>query len=83
MSVAQLCPSLWTAARQAPLSVEFSRKEYWSGLPCPSPGDLLNPGIKPRSPAFKVESLPFEIPEKVNFIYLVPSGSVFQICCHR
>ena len=37
----------WTVARQAPLSVEFSRPEYWSGLPCPSPGDLPNPGIYP------------------------------------
>ena len=38
-----------TAARQAPLSLGFSRQEYWSGLPCPSPGDLPNPGIKPAS----------------------------------
>ena len=38
--------TLWTAVRQAPLSMEFSRQEYWSGLPCPSPGDLPNPGIK-------------------------------------
>ena len=41
----------WTVARQAPLSVRFSRQEYWSGLPFPSLGDLPNPGIKPRSPA--------------------------------
>ena len=40
-----------TAARQAPLSMEFSKQEYWSGLPFPSPGDLPNPGIKPASPA--------------------------------
>ena len=39
----------WTVARQAPLSVEFSRQEYWSGLPCPSPGDFPDPGIKPSS----------------------------------
>ena len=39
--------TLWTAARQAPLSLEFSRQEYWSGLPLPTPGDLPNPGIKP------------------------------------
>ena len=38
---------LWTAAHQAPLPVGFSRQEYWSGLPCASPGDLPNPGIKP------------------------------------
>ena len=41
----------WTVARQAPLSMEFSRQEYWSGLPFPSPGDLPNPGLKPGSPA--------------------------------
>ena len=39
----------WTAARQAPLSVGFSRQEYWGGWPCPSPGDLPDPGIKPES----------------------------------
>ena len=39
----------WTIACQAPLSMGFSRQEHWSGLPCPSPGDLLDPGIKPMS----------------------------------
>ena len=39
----------WTVAYQVPLSMGFSRQEYWSGLPCPPPGDLPNPGIKPRS----------------------------------
>ena len=43
----------WTIARQAPLSMEFSRQEYWSGLPFPSPGDLPDPGIEPRSPALQ------------------------------
>ena len=41
------CVTPWTVARQAPLSMGFSRQEYWSGLPCPSPGDLPNPGIQP------------------------------------
>ena len=41
----------WSVAHQAPLSVEFSRQEYWSGLPFPSPGYLLNPGIEPASSA--------------------------------
>ena len=53
VKAAQLCLTLatpWTAACQAPLSMEFSRQEYWSGLPCPSPGDLPNPGTKPKSP---------------------------------
>ena len=40
----------WTAADQAPLSMEFSRQEYWIGLPFPSPGDLPDPGIEPTSP---------------------------------
>ena len=49
--------TLWTVAGQAPLSVGFSRQEYWSGLPFPSPGDLPNSGIKPRSLALQVNSL--------------------------
>ena len=44
--------TLWAVAHQAPLSVGFSRQKYWSGLPCPSQGDLSDPGIKPVSPAF-------------------------------
>ena len=55
-----------TVARQAPLSMELSRKEYWSGLPFPSPGDLLDPGIKPGSPALQADSLPSEQPRKPN-----------------
>ena len=48
-SCIQFFATPWTAARQAPLSVGFSRQEYWSGLPGPSPGDLPNSGIKPAS----------------------------------
>ena len=65
--VAKLCPTLvtsWTVAHQAPLSMGFSKQEYWSGLPFPSPGDLPNPGIKPRSPVLQVDSLPTEPPGK-------------------
>ena len=51
-------------AHQAPLSMEFSRQEYWSGLPFPSPGDLPNPGIKPRSPPLQADSSPSEPPGK-------------------
>ena len=47
----QLFATLWTAARQAPLSMEFSRHEYWSGLSCPPPGDLPDPGIEATSSA--------------------------------
>ena len=50
----------WTAARQAPLSTECSRQEYWSELPFPPPGDLTNPGIEPGSPALQADSLPSE-----------------------
>ena len=61
---AQFFATPWTVAHQAPLSMEFSRPEYWSGLPFPSPGDLPNPGIKPRTPALQVYSLPSEPPGK-------------------
>ena len=52
----------WTVACQALLSMEFSKQEYWNGLLCPPPGDLPNPGIKPRSPTLQVDSLPSEPP---------------------
>ena len=50
--------TLWTLACQAPLSMEFSRQEYWSGLPFPSPEDLPDTGIEPESPALQADSLP-------------------------
>ena len=53
----------WTVARQAPL-LEFSRQECWSGLSFPSPGDLLDLGIEPESPALQADSLSFERPGK-------------------
>ena len=56
--------TLWIVAGQAPLSVGFSRQAYWSGLPCPPPGDLPKPGIKPRFPALQMDSLPSEPPGK-------------------
>ena len=59
----QLFATPWTVAHQAPLFMEFSRQEYWSGLPFPSSGDLPNPGIKPRS-ALQADSLPSKLPEK-------------------
>ena len=52
--------ALWTVACQAPLSMGFFRQESWSGLSCCSPGDLLDPGIEPTSPALQVDSLPSE-----------------------
>ena len=52
----------WTVAHQAPSSMGFSRQEYWSGLPFPSPGDLPNSGIEPRSPALQADALTSEPP---------------------
>ena len=62
--VTKLCltlATLWTVAHQAALSMGFSRQEYWSGLPFPSPGDLPNPETEPRSPALQADSLPAEL----------------------
>ena len=56
----RLSATLWTVARQAPLSMAFSRQAYWSGLPFPSPGDLPDERIEPRSPALQANSLPTE-----------------------
>ena len=70
--VAKLCLTLailWTVACQSPLSMGFSRQEYQSGLPCPSPGDLPNPGMEPRSPALKADSLPPKLQGKPKFLY--------------
>ena len=52
----------WTIAHQVPLTKGFSRQEYWSGLPFPSPGDLSDPGIKLESPAWQVDPLPLGSP---------------------
>ena len=57
----------WTETRQVPLSIGFSRQEYWSGLPFPFPGDLPDPGIKPGSPALQADSLLTELPGKPQF----------------
>ena len=57
LSRVQLFATPWTVAYQAPPSMGFSRQEYWSGLPFPSPGDLPNPGIEPRSPALEANAL--------------------------
>ena len=54
----------WTVAHHAPLAIGFPRQEYWSGLPFPSPGDLLIPGIKAASPALQTDALPSEPPGK-------------------
>ena len=55
---------LWTVAYQTPPSIEFSKQEYWSRLPFPSPGDLPNPGIELTSPTLRADALPSEPPGK-------------------
>ena len=57
LSLAQLFEAPWTVAYQAPPSMEFSRQEYWTGLRFPSPGDLPDPGIEPRSPTLQAYAL--------------------------
>ena len=53
----RLFATLWTVVHQASLSLRFSRREYWDGLPCPPPGDLPEPGVEPMSPILQAESL--------------------------
>jgi len=64
LSRVRLFATPWTVAYQAPPSMEFSRQEYWSGLPFSSPGDLPNPGMEPRSPTLQADALPSELPRK-------------------
>ena len=70
LSCVQLFVTPWTAAHQAPLFMGFSGQEYWTGLPCPLPGDLPNPGIEPRSPALQANSLPSE-PRGKPFTWII------------
>ena len=62
LSRVQLFVTPWTVVHQASPSMEVSRHEYWSGLPFPSPEDLPDPGIEPRSPALQADALPSEPP---------------------
>ena len=66
LSRVRLFATPWTVAYQAPPSMGFSRQEYWNGLPFPSPGDLPDPGIEPRSPALQADDLTSEPPGKQN-----------------
>ena len=70
LSCVRLFATLWTIPHQAPPFSGFSRQEYWSGLPFPSPGDLPDPGIEPRSPAVQADTLTSEPPGKP--IYTLP-----------
>ena len=64
LSRVRLSVTPWTVAHQAPPSMGFSRQEYWSGLPFPSPGDLPDPGIEPRSPTLQTDTLTSEPPKQ-------------------
>ena len=69
LSRVRLFATPWTVAHQAPLSMGFPRQEYWSGLPFPSPGDLPDPGIGPRSPTLQADALTSEPPGKPIFTF--------------
>ena len=81
----QLCLTLltpWTVAHQAPLSMGFSRQEYWSVLPCPSSGDFPDPGIKPVSPvapALQADSLPLSHRGSPNLYMFLLNFYVLQL----
>ena len=79
-SCVQLFATPWTVTQQAPLSMGFSRQEYCSGLPFPSPGNLLNPGIEPRSPELQADSLLFELQGCPQARLSVQFSSVAQLC---
>ena len=71
LSCVQIFATPWTVAYQASPSMGFSQQEYWSGLPFPSPGDLPNPRVEPRSPALQADALTSESPGKpLNSIYM-------------
>ena len=84
LSCVRLFATPWTVAYQAPLSMGFSKQEYWSGLPFPSPGDLPNSGIGHRSSKLQADALPSEPPGSLNIwkfsvhILLKPSLENFQ-----
>ena len=71
LSHVQLFVTPWTVAYQAPQSMEFSKQEYWSGLPFPSPGDLPNLGIEPGSPALQADTLLSEPPVLIPILLLL------------
>ena len=82
--VAQLCATLWDAMDRSPPGSSlcpwgFSRQEFWSELPCPPPGDFLNPGMELRSPAFQADSLPSEPARKPKNTGVVSLSLLQQI----
>ena len=81
LSCVQLFATLWTVAHQAPLSVEFFRQEYWSGLPFPPPGGLPHPGIELTSPALTGSFFTLDLPGKSYSIDVIVLGKISDITC--
>ena len=79
VSRVQLFVTPQTVVCQAPLSMGFSRQEYWSGLLFPSPEDLPNPGIEPWSPALQADSIPFELQGRI----LIGASTSLDAAVHR
>ena len=78
----RLFVTLWTIARQAPLSMGFSRQEYQSELPCFPPGDLPDPGFKPGSPALQADSLPSESPNYHTVAFILHTSKIMFKILH-
>ena len=83
LSRVRLFATPWTVAHQAPPSMEFSKQEYWSGLPFPSPGDLPDPGIKPASPALQADALSPEPPGKPDVCMMGKRTRSKKLHSHR
>ena len=84
LSRVRLFVTPWTVAYQAPPSMGFSRQEYWSGLPFPSPGDLTDPGIEPRSPEFQADVLTSEpkYSKFLRFHYVLVEATLYPLIDH-
>ena len=82
LSCVRLFATPWTVAYQASPSMGFSRQEYWSGLPFPSPGDLPDPGIEPRSPALEADALTSEPPGKPPHDLIASQRLYLQMSSH-
>ena len=81
LSCVRLFANLWTVAYQAPPSMGFSRQEYWSQFPFPSPGNLPDPGIKPRFPVLKADALSSEPPGNILQIAQLGSFQLQRLLC--
>ena len=83
LSRVRLFVTQWTVAHQVPASMGFARQEYWSGLPLPSPGDLPDPGMEPRSPTLQADALTSEPPGKPNRIVFNHKKKSTAMCHSR